>query len=99
MAITTNHPFACVTNWTDLSNLWSRGVPVWEAAYRLEVTKGTVRRLIEEGELPAIKMGNSWRIVPDSLEEIVARRHLYNGEHRELTLTFRLTRKLSGSPS
>ncbi len=76
MAITTNYPFAGVTDWMDLSNLWSRGVPVWEAAYRLEVTKDTVRRQIAEGELPAIKVGNSWRIVPDSLEEIVARRHL-----------------------
>lgn len=76
MAITTNHPFAGVTNWTDLSNLWSRGVPVWKAAYRLEVSKGTVHKQIAEGELPAIKVGNAWRIVPDSLEEIVAKRHL-----------------------
>lgn len=71
-----NHPRVGATDWMNLNNLWSRGVPVWKAAYQLEVSERSVRRKIAEGELPAIKMGNSWRIVPDFLEEIVAKRDL-----------------------
>ena len=42
-----------------------------EVAKMLKVSQMTVRRLIDEGELEAFKVGNQWRIKKEALERFM----------------------------
>lgn len=44
-----------------------------EVARRLSVARMTVMRMIEAGELPAVKLGRVWRIDPEQLDEYLFR--------------------------
>ncbi len=63
-------------NWRSSFDWQSRSVPVWEAAYRLKASERTVRRRIENGDLLALKVGNSLLIDTDSLDELVLERFM-----------------------
>ena len=41
---------------------------VKEAAFLLKTTRQQIRRMIQSGELPAVKVGREWRIPEESVE-------------------------------
>lgn len=43
---------------------------VKEIALRLSVSESTVRRLLANGELNAIRVGKQWRFQPDTVQNI-----------------------------
>ncbi len=45
-----------------------------EVAKMLKVSQMTVRRLIDEGELEAFKVGNQWRITKEALDRFMTRK-------------------------
>lgn len=45
--------------------LWS----IQDASTYLHVAEKTVTRMIQRGELPAVRVGNQWRLVPGQLQE------------------------------
>jgi excisionase family DNA binding protein len=44
-----------------------------EVAEYLKVTERTLYRLVQEGQLPAFKVGNSWRFRRDDLERWISK--------------------------
>ena len=42
-----------------------------EAAKILSVCPSTIRRLCRRGELPAVKIGSTWRVPPKSLSDLL----------------------------
>jgi len=42
-----------------------------EAAERLGTTVATIRRWIDDGRLPAVKVGSQWRVREDVLEDFI----------------------------
>jgi len=40
----------------------------YEAAQRLDCTQRTVRRLLDQGKLQGYKIGGTWRVEPDEIE-------------------------------
>ncbi len=51
------------------SRLWS----LQDLATYLHVAEKTVSRMIQRGDLPAVRVGNQWRIVPSEVTEWIAR--------------------------
>ena len=45
-----------------------------EVAKILKVSQMTVRRLIDEGELEAFKVGNQWRITKEALDRFMQKK-------------------------
>jgi len=45
-----------------------------EVSEYLRLSRGTVCRLVDEEELPALKVGRSWRVRRDLLEDWIERR-------------------------
>lgn len=54
----------------------SRLLDVADVAVRLKLSQKTIRRLIERGELPAIRIGRSVRIVEADVTAFIQRRWL-----------------------
>lgn len=54
-------------------------LPVPEAAKRLTLSRSTVQRLVDGGELPAVKIGRSRRIAVADLEAYVERLRAQGG--------------------
>ena len=46
-------------------------ITVNEVAEKLNISSRMVRKLIMEGKLPALKFGNTYRIVPEDLEKFI----------------------------
>lgn len=46
----------------------TRVLTVKEAAEALKTTRQQIRRMIQSGELPAVKVGREWRIPEESVE-------------------------------
>ena len=46
----------------------SRVLTVKEAAALLKTTRQQIRKMIQSGELPAVKVGREWRIPAESLD-------------------------------
>lgn len=46
----------------------SRVLTVKEAAVLLKTTRQQIRKMIQSGELPAVKVGREWRIPAESLD-------------------------------
>jgi excisionase family DNA binding protein len=44
---------------------------VREVARRFEVTEGTIREWINSGRLSAIKIGKSWRVSSEDVEQVL----------------------------
>lgn len=44
-----------------------------DVATHLGVSIGTIYRLVESGELPSLRIGSSWRIPAEGLEEYLKR--------------------------
>ncbi len=53
-----------------------------QVAERLQVSEMTVRRWVTRGELPAIKLGQQWRIRDDDLREFLEARRKSPNEPR-----------------
>jgi len=45
-----------------------------QVAEYLGISQATVRRLIDEENLPAVKIGRAWRFSPDTLEKWLAQK-------------------------
>jgi excisionase family DNA binding protein len=58
---------------------WDRFFTVAEVAARLRVSTMTVYRLIKAGELPAVRIGKSYRIRTDDLDRYLADRYTEAG--------------------
>lgn len=43
-----------------------------EVAHRLNISVGTVKKLLREGVMPGHKIGNQWRINPQRLQDYLA---------------------------
>ena len=54
-----------------------------EIAERLRVSRDTVRRLIERGELRAMKIGSQWRIAEEDLDAYVRRTTTSSAEGKD----------------
>ena len=46
---------------------------VGEVALLLKTSRWTVRRLIRQGSLPAVRIGHEWRVQPRALKRFLAR--------------------------
>ncbi len=57
-----------------------RYLTVAEVAETMRVSKMTVYRLTKSGELPAVRVGRSYRVPQDALDDYLARS--ITGEHR-----------------
>jgi excisionase family DNA binding protein len=55
-----------------------------EAAERLGITQRTLYRLIDEGQLPAFKIGRVFRVKESDIEEFLARSQVQPGSLRHL---------------
>lgn len=53
-------------------NLLEQYVGVDEISERLKIHPESVRRLIRQGKLPAIKFGNKWLVMRDTLEQFAS---------------------------
>ncbi len=53
-------------------NLLAQYVGVEEIGERLKIHPESVRRLIRQGKLPAIKFGNKWLVMRDTLEQFAS---------------------------
>ena len=51
---------------------WHNYINVIEAGHRLKVHPETVKRLCRQGDLPAIKIHNTWLISKDILDNFAA---------------------------
>jgi excisionase family DNA binding protein len=47
----------------------------YEAAKRFDCTQRTVRRLLDEGKLPGFKIGGTWRVKTDEIQDQALKRH------------------------
>jgi len=52
-----------------------------DIAERLRISKTTVFRLLDRGELPGYKIGGQWRIAPEQLEKYLD--SVENGQQRK----------------
>lgn len=59
-------------------------VNVIEAARRLKIHPESLKRLIRQGDLPAIKVGNTWLIEKDKLEVFAATYDPQRGKKKRL---------------
>jgi excisionase family DNA binding protein len=50
-----------------------RALSISTIAKRLDVCERTARRLVESGDLRAIRVGRQWRILPRDFEEYLSR--------------------------
>lgn len=57
----------------------SRFVTVAEVAARLRVSNMTVYRLVQAGELPAVRIGRSYRIREDDVDRYLGARYTQAG--------------------
>jgi len=57
----------------------SRYVTVTEVADLLRVSNMTVYRLVQSGELPAVRVGRSYRIREDDVDQFLAGRYTATG--------------------
>jgi excisionase family DNA binding protein len=57
----------------------SRFVTVAEVADQLRVSNMTVYRLVQSGELPAVRIGRSYRIREDDVDKYLAARYTQAG--------------------
>jgi len=57
----------------------SRVVTVGEVADRLRVSNMTVYRLVQSGEVPALRVGRSYRIREEDLDRYLARHYTQAG--------------------
>jgi excisionase family DNA binding protein len=46
-----------------------------EIAKRLDCSQRTIRRLLDEGKLPGFKIGGTWRVKVEEMQEILQKRH------------------------
>lgn len=63
----------------ELENTQSRFMTVGEVAAALRVSTMTVYRLINAGQLPAVRIGRSFRVRPEELDRYLAERHTRAG--------------------
>ena len=54
-----------------------------EVADYLKVTERTLYRLVQEGKLPAVKVGNSWRFRREDLERWISEQSRGTDTNRE----------------
>jgi excisionase family DNA binding protein len=47
----------------------------YEMAKRLDCSQRTIRRLCDEGKLPGFKIGGTWRIKAEEIEDAILKRH------------------------
>ena len=64
--------------------LWDSYVNVIEASHRLKVHPETVKRLCRQGDLPAIKIHNTWLIARDILDNFAGTYIPKRGARRRL---------------
>lgn len=57
----------------------TRFMTVGEVATELRVSSMTVYRLINAGQLPAVRIGRSFRVRPEDLDRYLAERHTRAG--------------------
>ena len=64
--------------------LWDNYVNVIDASHRLKVHPETVKRLCRQGDLPAIKIHNTWLIARDILDNFAGTYIPKRGARRRL---------------
>jgi excisionase family DNA binding protein len=62
-----------------LDNIQTRFMTVGEVAAVLRVSTMTVYRLINSGQLPAVRIGRSFRVREEELDRYLAERHTRAG--------------------
>ena len=56
---------------TENTNTSIKLLTLSEAASILKISKRTLHRMIQTGQIPALKVGGQWRILESRLEELV----------------------------
>jgi excisionase family DNA binding protein len=69
-----------MTNTDNKGRLWS----LQDVAGYLHVAEKTVTRMIQRGEIPAVRVGNQWRVIPAQLHEWLQRSSSRPGSLQDL---------------